>query len=68
MFGPCRGRGGRLDKSDAELVAALAELHSAAHWVGRPAETGQVEPDTATRLDPNCPECKVVRIAVQKLN
>ena len=48
VFGPEKGRGGNIGKTEAELVSALIEIHNSDNWIGDDTETSPAE---MTRLD-----------------
>ena len=48
VFGPEKGRGGHIGKTEAELVSALIEIHNSDNWIGDDTETSPAE---MTRLD-----------------
>ena len=48
MFGPEKGRGGDIGKTEEELVSALIEIHNSDNWIGDDTETSPAE---MTRLD-----------------
>ena len=43
MFGPEKGRGGSIGKTEAELVTALIEIHNSDNWIGDDTETSPAE-------------------------
>ena len=43
MFGPEKGRGGHIGKTEAELVTALIEIHNSDNWIGDDTETSPAE-------------------------
>ena len=43
VFGPEKGRGGHIGKTEAELVTALIEIHNSDNWIGDDTETSPAE-------------------------
>ena len=48
VFGPEKGRGGNIGKTEAELVSALIEIHNSDNWIGDDTESSPAE---MTKLD-----------------
>eukprot|EP00093_Oithona_nana_P013245 13245.XXX_674057_672063_1 [CDS] Oithona nana genome sequencing. len=74
VFGPEKGKGGRIGKSDEDLIQDLISLHNAENWLvmsqdgnSKVKETVKEETDpdrqnfdpTKLSIDPHCFECKV---------